>query len=188
MPTGKKVERARIRTLKGDLLAAHKGFTFVELTLVILLLGFILLLTFPNFRGSIAPRDLKKAVLGFVGTLRYTQSQAATTKLKHRLNIDVKENAFWVTVEKEKGKFSRDPSSSGQAIYLPPGVIFLDVVHSERGKVREGNAYVEFSPTGWAEECTIHLKKSEQEVFTIFVNPLGGKVEVAAGYLERVRG
>lgn len=182
------MERARIRTLKGDLLVAHKGFTFVELTLVILLLGFIFLLTFPNFRQSIAPRDFKRAVLSLVGTLRYAQSQAATTKFKHRLNIDVKENAFWVTVEKEKGKFSRDPSSSGQPIYLPPGVIFLDVVHSERGKVREGNAYVEFSPTGWAEECTIHLKKSEQEVFTIFVKPLGGKIEAEAGYLERVKG
>jgi hypothetical protein len=67
-------------------------------------------------------------------------------------------------------------------------MIFLDVYHPERGKVREGNAYVEFSPTGWAEECTIHVKKNEQEVFTIFVNPLGGKIEVAAGYLERVRG
>ena len=185
---GKKVERARIRTLKGNLLVAHKGFTFVELTLVILLLGFIFLLTFPNFRESIAPGDFKRAVLRLVGTLRYAQSQAATTKFKHRLNIDVKENTFWVTVEKERGKFSRDPSPSGQPTYLPPGVIFLDVVHAERGKVREGNAYVDFSPTGWAEECTLHLKKSEQEVFTIFVKPLGGKIEAEAGYLEKVKG
>jgi hypothetical protein len=67
-------------------------------------------------------------------------------------------------------------------------VIFLDVYHAERGKVREGNTYVDFSPTGWAEECTIHLRKSEQEVFTIFIKPLGGKIEVEAGYLERVKG
>ena len=184
----KKVEKEKIRTLKGDLLADKKGFTFLELTLVILLLGFIFLLTFPNFRESIAPRDLKRVVLNLTGTLRYAQSQAGTTKFKHRLNIDIKENAFWVTLEKEKGKFFREPSSSGQPTFLPAGMSFLDVYHPERGKVREGNAYVEFSPTGWAEECTIHLKKGDQEVFTIFVNPLGGKIEVAAGYLEKVRG
>jgi Tfp pilus assembly protein FimT len=160
----------------------------VEFTLVILLVGFIFLLTYPNFREFIAPRDFKSAVLNLAGTLRYAQSQAATTKFRHRLNIDVKENAFWVTVEKEKGKFTRDPSSPGQPTYLPSGVIFLDVYHAERGKVREGNAFVDFSPTGWAEECTIHLKKSEQEVFTIFVKPLGGKIEAEAGYLERVKG
>lgn len=165
-----------------------KGFTLVELMFVLLLLGFMLLLTFPNFREFIAPRDTKRAVLGFVGTLRYAQSQAATTKRKYRLNVDVKENAFWVSMEGEKGKFFRDPSSQGQLIYLPTGVIFLDVYHPERGKVREGDAYVEFSPTGWAEECTIHLQKSEQEVFTIFIHPLGGKFEVIAGYLERLKG
>jgi prepilin-type N-terminal cleavage/methylation domain-containing protein len=185
---GKKVEKAKIRTLKDNSIAGHRGFTLLELTIVIFLLGFIFLLTFPNFRESIAPRDFKRAVLSLAGTLRYAQSQAATTKFKHRLNIDVRENAFWVTVEKEKGKFSRDPSSIGQPAYLPQGVIFLDVYHAERGKVREGNTYVDFSPTGWAEECTIHLRKSEQEVFTIFIKPLGGKIEVEAGYLERVKG
>jgi prepilin-type N-terminal cleavage/methylation domain-containing protein len=178
----------KIRTLKDNLLPGHRGFTLLEMMVVILLLGFIFLLTFPNFRESIAPRDFRKAVLNLAGTLRYAQSQAATTKFRHRLNMDVKENAFWVTVENEKGKFSRDPSPSGQPTYLPPGVIFLDVYHAERGKVREGMAYVDFSPTGWAEECIIHLKKSEQEVFTVFVKPLGGKIEAEAGYLERVKG
>jgi hypothetical protein len=66
-------------------------------------------------------------------------------------------------------------------------VVFLDVYQPERGKVNDGAAYVEFSPTGWAEECTIHIKKSEQEVFTLFIHPLGGKVEVVEGYTERVQ-
>jgi hypothetical protein len=47
---------------------------------------------------------------------------------------------------------------------------------------------VEFSPTGWADECTIHIKKSEQEVFTLFVHPFSGKVEVVDGYSERAKG
>jgi hypothetical protein len=64
----------------------------------------------------------------------------------------------------------------------------LDVDQPERGKVRDGAAYVEFSPTGWAEGCIIHFKRSEQEVFTLFVHPLGGKVEVLNGYLEKGKG
>ena len=183
------MERAKTRTSKGDQRgSSSRGFSFVELLFVLLLLGFMFLLTFPNFRDFIGPRDMKRATLGFVGTLRYAQSQAATTKQTHRLNMDLKENAFWISIEGENGKFFRDPSSQGQPTYLPNGVILLDVSHPERGKVREGTAHVDFSPTGWAEECTIHLKKSEQEVFTIFVHPLGGKVEAIAGYSERVKG
>jgi len=177
-----------MRTSKGDWDACAKGFTFFELMFVFLLLGFMLLLTFPNFREFFPPRNMKRAILGFVGTLRYAQSQAATTKHRYRLNMDVKENAFWITVEEEKGKFVRDSSSHGQPTHLPAGVVFLDVYHPERGKVREGAAYVEFSPTGWADECTIHLQRSEEEIFTFFVHPLGGKVEVVAGYSERLKG
>jgi hypothetical protein len=64
-------------------------------------------------------------------------------------------------------------------------VVFLDVTHPERGKLREGNAHIDFSPTGWADECEVHLGKGEEEVFTIFIHPLGGKAEVSAGYVER---
>jgi len=165
--------------------SGSRGFTLFELTVVILLLGFLFLLTFPNFRALLEPRDAKRAVLGFVGSLKYAQSQAATTKQRHRLNVDLKENAFWVSLEGEKDSFSREPTPMGKPSYLPSGVVFLDVVDPERGKVQKGTGYVEFSPTGWAEECAIHLKKGEEEVFTIFIHPLGGKVEVAGGYLER---
>ncbi len=181
------MEKEKTRISKDDG-RRPQGFTLVELMVVLFFLGFILLLTFPKFRDLLAPGDMKRATLGLVGTLRYAQSQAATTKNFCRLNVDVTEKSFWVTVAGEKGQFSREPSSQGQAAFLPPGVIFLDVDHPERGKVREGTAFVEFSPTGWAEECTIHLQKGEEEVFTIFVHPLGGKIEAVAGYLERVKG
>jgi Tfp pilus assembly protein FimT len=151
---------------------------------VILLLGFISLLTFPNFRELLEPRDVKKTVLRVVGSMKYAQSQAASTKQRFRLNVDLKENAYWVSRQGDKDSFLRDPSPLGNATYLPAGVSFLDVAHPERGKMREGIAYVEFSPTGWADECEIHLARGE-EAFTLFVHPLGGKMEVIAGYVER---
>ena len=179
----KKVARGKIRTSRGN--PRDGGFTLLELMVVYFLLGFILLLAFPNFRDFITPRDMKRAILGFVGTMRYAQSQAAVTKQRHRLNVDMKENAYWVTLEGEKGQYYREPSSQGHPAYLPPGVVFLDITHAARGKIREGSGYIEFSPTGWADECTIHVQRKEGEAFTIFVHPLGGKMELLPGYLER---
>jgi len=179
----KKVEKGKTRTSRGK-----RGFTLFELMVVILLLGFVFFLTLPNFREILEPRDAKRAVLQFAGSLKYAQSQAATTKQRHRLNVDLKENTFWISLEGEKNSFIPDPTPMGKPGYLPSGVIFLDLVFPERDKVREGAGYVEFSPTGWAEECAIHLRRGEQEIFTVFVHPLGGKVEVVAGYAERWRG
>ncbi|NWF56710.1 MAG: hypothetical protein HXY45_18155 [Syntrophaceae bacterium] len=169
-----------MRTSKGSL-----GFTLAELIVVLFLLGFIFLLTFPGFRDLLESRDIKKATVRLAGSLRYAQSQAASTKQRFRLNIDLKENAYWISKEGGKEPFHPDFTPLGKPAPLPAGVIFLDVTHRERGKVREGTAYIDFSPTGWADECEIHLGKGEDEVFTLFVHPLGGKTEVTAGYLER---
>jgi prepilin-type N-terminal cleavage/methylation domain-containing protein len=177
---GRREGRERTRTWSGN-----RGFTLVELMVVVLLLGFILLLTFPNFRDLLEPGNPKRAVLQLVGSLKYARSQAATSKQRHRLNLDLKESAFWISREESGGSFQPDPSPMGKPSYLPPGILFLDVSSPERGKMREGTGYVEFSPTGWAEECAVHLQKGEEEVFTVFVHPLGGKVEVFTGYLER---
>jgi prepilin-type N-terminal cleavage/methylation domain-containing protein len=183
----RKAERATTRILNGRG-GAGRGFTLFELVVVLLLLGFMLLLTFPNFRAVFGPRDMKRAVLGFVGALRYAQSQAAMTKQSHRLMIEVKENAYWISVEQENGEYLRDDSSWGSRRTLPGGIQFMDVTDAEQGKIQEGIAHVEFSPTGWAEQCMIHLKKTDQEVFTIVVHPLGGKIDATPGYLERGKG
>src|SRR5512135_1634486 len=117
----KTVEKARTRTWKDN-----RGFTLFELMVVLLLLGSIFLLTFPNFRQLLEPRDAKRAVLQFVGSLKYAQSQAATTKQTHRLYVDLKENCFWVSREAERDSFSPDSSTLGSPQALPPGVVFLD--------------------------------------------------------------
>ena len=92
-----------MRTSKGS-----PGFSIAELAVILFLLGFIFLLTFPNFRELLEPRDIKRATVRLVGSLRYAQSQAATTKQRFRLNIDLKENAYWVSREGGKDAFLRD--------------------------------------------------------------------------------
>jgi len=110
------VEKERTRISKDS-----PGFTFAELVIVLFLLGFIFLLTFPNFRELLEPRDIKRATLRLTGSLRYAQSQAATTKQRFRLNIDLKENAYWVSRAGEKDTFLRDSSPWEDLTTFLPG-------------------------------------------------------------------
>jgi len=168
--------------------SAPRGFTLLELGIVLLLLGLILTLSLPRIREMIGPQDLPSAIRGLIGTIRYAQSQAAMTKQKYRLNLALRENRYWLSVEGNPGKFLREEGSLGKDQSLPRGVRFMGFLHPLRGKVQDGRVSIEFSPTGWVEECTIHLRQGEKEIFTLFIHPLGGKVEVLAGYGERVRG
>jgi len=115
--------------------------------------------------------------------MRYAQSQAATTKQRFRLNVDLKENAYWVSRQGDKDSFVRDPSPMGNATYLPSGVSFLDVTHPERGKMREGIAYVEFSPR--AGRRMRNPSGPGRRGLHPFCPSPGGKTEVTAGYVER---
>jgi len=177
-----------MKTSRDERVADQKGFTFLELIFVILLLGFLFLLSWPNFQGFPLSGNADQAVLGLTGALRHAQSQAATTKRRHRVNLEIRENAFWISEEKEKKGFFAVSSEYGQPTHLPAGMTFLDIQQPPRGKIREGMGYVEFSPTGWAGECAIHLRRGEEDIFTIFVYPLGGKIEIHSGYVERARG
>lgn len=180
--------KGRIKISKDRLSQGRKGFTLFELTVVIFLLGILFLLTFPNFRDYILPQNIKRATLGFVGAIKYAQSQAATTKRFHRLMIDVKDNAYWVLREEEKGKFFPDPSRYGLPRNLPAGIFFLDIIHQGQGRIEAGKGHIDFSPTGWAEESAVHFKRKDEELFTIFINALGGRVEIYEGYLVRRKG
>lgn len=168
--------------------SSPKGFTLLELGIVLLLLGLILTLSLPQIRQRIGPQDLPSVIRGLIGTIRYAQSQAATTKQRYRLNLDLRENRYWISVEGNPGKFLREEGPEGKDQPLPSAVRFMGFLHPLRGKIQEGLAYIEFSPTGWAEECAIYLRQGEKEIFTLFIHPLGGKVEVLAGYVERARG
>ena len=177
-----------MKTSRGKGLPDKKGFTFLELMLVILLLGFMFLFTWPNFQGLTSVGNTGQAVLELTGALRFARSQAATTKCRYRVNLEIRENTFWISKEKNKKEFAAVSSEYGQRTHLPAGMTFLDIQQPHRGKIREGTAYVEFSPTGWAGESAIHLRRGDEDMFTIFVDPLGGKIEILSGYVERTRG
>ena len=177
-----------MKTSRGESFANKNGFTFLELIFVILLLGFMFLLTWPNLQGLTPWGNADKGLLGLTGALRFAQSQAATNKCRYRLNLEIRENTFWISKEKDKKEFLAVSSDYGQRIHLPPGLAFIDIQQPHRGKIGGGTGFVEFSPTGWAEECTIHLRRGEEDIFTIFLHPLGGKVEILSGYVERTRG
>ena len=177
-----------MKTSRGKRLTDKKGFTFLEMMLVILLLGFMFLFTWPNFQGFTSRGNTRQGILELTGALRFAHSQAATTKCRYRVNLDIRENTFWISKEKDKKEFLVVSSPYGQRTHLPPGLVFLDIQQPHRGKIREGTGHVEFSPTGWAKDCTIHLRRGEEDIFTIFVYPLGGKVEIISGYVEKAIG
>lgn len=160
------------------------GYTLIELSVVLLILGLILSIFLPRFPGM-AGGDLKTTSRKIIGIIQYTYDEAIGRRQVHRLNYDIREGALWVTILKEDGEFVEADPNLFQKISLPRNVLFKDIKTLHAGTVTEGKTFTQFFPAGRVEKTTLHLVGNKNEETTLVINPLTGRVKVYDGYIDR---
>src|SRR5215470_14908347 len=80
---------AIMRISKAGVYRAERGFTMVELTMVLLVLGIIMVLVRPRFAGMLERQHLRSTINVIHGTVRYLQAYSALTKRVYRLTFDL---------------------------------------------------------------------------------------------------
>ena len=161
-----------------------KGYTFIELTVVIFLIGLTLVLTVPRFRYSIVTDDLKATVRRMVGTIRGLKNEAIREHKTYRLHFDLESNRLWV----ESADMTEEEQAEAykKAFQLPEGVRILDVWRRETGKKMAGQTAIHFTKQGYVERSIIHLAAADGREFTLVLSPFLGKVKVHEKYVEVV--
>jgi general secretion pathway protein H len=158
------------------------GFTLLEITVVLFIIGLLLLLAYPKIQ-ALTENSLQSASRRLVGTIQYLYHEAMATHQVRRLSYNLRDGAYQVQATNST-EASITPVSIGGWVRLPQGVSFQDVVTLRQGKVTEGEAFTQFFPAGLVEKTVIHLTDQDQHVFTLDINPLSGRVKVYEGYIE----
>ena len=174
---------------------SERGFTLIELTMVILVIGIVGALVLPRFGGLLDRQQLRRSVNVVRGMVRQLHAKAALTKRVYRLTFDLDEQRLSVcqlqslsptALEDEVCVAESSREMRGYA--LPQAVQLLDVVSSEGTKIHEGAAMTHFHPTGLAEPSVVHLQTPDEAHVTLFIEALAGRVKVVYGYVEREKG
>ena len=183
------------RSKRGLTPLASAGFTLVELTLVILVIGIIGALVLPRFGGLVDRQQVRRTVNVLRGMVRQLHAKAALTKRIYRLTFDLEEQRVTVCYLQsasltESGEISCVAESSREmrGYVMPDAVRLLDVVSSSGEKIRQGTAMTHFHPTGLAEPSVVHLQTPDEAHVTLFIEALAGRVKVVHGYVEREKG
>ena len=175
---------ATIRISKAGVYHDERGFTMVELGMVLLVLGIVMATVMPRFSGTLERQHLRSTINGIHGTVRYLQAHAALTKRIYRLTFDLDRQV--ISVCYFDGDMCRPETSRELRAYaLPPDVHVLDVVSPQGTKTREGEAVTHFHPTGLAEPSVIHLGTNSNQKVTLVIEPLAGRVKVFDDYVEQ---
>lgn len=161
--------------------ACQRGFTLIEITLVMIILGLVAALIVPNIT-NVGGGDIKLESRTLIGHIQAAYNEATFTRTRHRMVFDLDEQRYWTEVEAGTA-YAPVESNFLKRVDLPVNIRFADVMTGPSGKRSEGRAYAHFYPLGRVDFTTIHLETEDGDAMTLLVNPLTGRVKVADGYV-----
>ena len=194
--TGPKNRRLR-RAPRGEVTQARRsarGFTLLELILVLLLISTVLAMAAPSLRGFARGRQTAEAASQLLAMTHWARSQAAAEGRLYRLNVDVQAGAYWLSRQRG-GAFVELDGEYGRHFRLPDGVtVSLETPtggsasnpaghpagHSANGSADDSAAYIQFHPNGRCDEAAIELRGRQGEVFRVTCDSATERFRIAS--------
>lgn len=142
-----------------------RGFTLLELTVVLVILGLLLAVVPPVLSGALESAQNKDAARRVAAALRSARAHAVATYRDATVTLDVDKHRFSV-------------SGSGKVHELPERLVMkVDTVQSE--VIDEGIAAIRFHPDGTSTGGRVTLSQGEDVSFLIDVDWLTGRVRIS---------
>jgi prepilin-type N-terminal cleavage/methylation domain-containing protein len=179
---------------------ARRGFTLVELVMVVLLMGALIMAVFTvGYFTMRDTEDLKSQARALAGFLESVRTNAAVKGRSYAVEYNLNEQYYfaWIppTSEAEAPVSSEDETrQAGAYISLPSrytsanrrefSVWIERISFPDGGSDSSGSVKVEFTPQGGSHWHYIYLRNVRDEYYTIEVNPFTGLAEVFPGELK----
>jgi prepilin-type N-terminal cleavage/methylation domain-containing protein len=159
-----------------------KGFTFIEITVVMILIGVMASISLPKIRHAILTDKLKSSARKMIGLIGSLRNDAIREQKAFYLHVDLEANRFWTDSE---GMLEEERLSANEkAVSLPEGINLLDVWFRGKGKKQDGVVVIRFSKKGYVQESAIHLSSDDGRQFTLLLSPFLGKIKAFEDYME----
>ena len=158
-----------------------KGYTLIEISVVIVLVGVILLMAIPRVRDTITNDRMRSAARHLSGTARELKASAVREQVDHYLHLDLDKRVVWNT----RDDMTADVKTlrRNQARSLPSGVRIADVSLVDVGKKNDGEVIIRFFSQGYVQPAAIHLTDDER-VMTLIFQPFLSTFEVQDKYVD----
>jgi len=184
--------------MRASAATAPAGFTLIEFTIVIALLGVMMLVAAPNFfagnRGDPGTREQMSLWLQLIAEHSSLRGQVVL------LEVDPEEQQLRAVRPSKSAEIDVDADTGGEAVtlveidnaYVPAvfelteDLTFQDVEDAGGVKYTDEKFFVVVYPYGWIDPVTFHLRDQEGS-WTGVVNGITGQIHWQAGYFERLR-
>jgi general secretion pathway protein H len=158
-----------------------RGFTLIEMIVVIVILSGIALLVYPRL-PSVGDGDLRVSARSIAATIRYVEDLAITSRSYYRMRFNLDDATL---VIKQIGFDGSEQTAEDLFLsrkILAEDIRIADVTTSRLGKIATGEVNLDFGPQGLRELVSIHLLSPKGQYYTVQAYPRSGRVKVFDNY------
>jgi len=167
-------------------LGRNKGFTLLELLVVLVLISVVTALAAPRFSAPLGNLQLKTAVKKIAGSLRYARSLAAGEKVSRVCAFDFENQVLIIdsaTAQAESEQSAGDetgaPPASRRITYALPKGVLLKHAFAGDAVVDSGIFQVVFFENGSSSGGDIVIEGENGRAMLIHIDFVTGMVEIA---------
>jgi prepilin-type N-terminal cleavage/methylation domain-containing protein len=159
-----------------------RGYTLIELIVVLVLVGLLGSLTLPRLRQSLLSDDLQGSTRQLAGLMRELRNEAQRQQQDRSLRFDLDAGIFWVEagdMTADERAFARENASS-----LPEGVRISDIWLKSKGVFSGGEVAIAVTRKGYVQPSAIHLADDAGREFTLNFQPFLPKERTYNDYID----
>jgi prepilin-type N-terminal cleavage/methylation domain-containing protein len=172
-----------VRTLSGSITSQYdQGFTLIELTVVILLTGFMLMITLPRLQNIAFSDNLKNTLRTLTSMINELRYQAIRENQEYYLNFDFGTKKFWTDssyLTEEQRTLAKKNS-----VALPSSINVVDITFKDGEVLTAGQVSIGVNKDGYVDPAVIHLGSDDGRQFTFVLRPFLASVNILKDYVK----
>jgi len=163
-------------------LRQDRGFTLIELIIVVSLISIMLFLYIPRFQEAVMFDSTKRVSRWIIGKLQALKESSVNNQKLYVFHIDLDNNRMWVTNELMSEEEKQNAEQQG--FEVPDDINLLDVEYPGKDKMLFGRADIYFYKKGYSDKALIHIEDSSNKQLSFLIEPFLSEVELYEEYVE----
>ena len=160
----------------------HRGFTLIEMVVVLALLALLLAVTLPRLAANPFSDGKRKTSLWLSNAIKELKVKSLQESRNHALHIDIDTGHLWVT---HASMQPEDVATARRAAFtLPAGSLIESVEFPDSAQQTAGQAVIRFSQKGYSQMALIQAKFEDNSRRSFLIEPFLTRVKI---YEEPVR-
>lgn len=161
----------------------NRGFSLLELIIVLVLIGLLLVVSVPTLRNSLIDDPLRSSGRKMIGYISGVRDKAVREQQPYLLYIDLDGNRLWYLREADVKKEEVEPPEKG-LLQLDDSVKLRDVWMKATGTANRGVAEIWVSKQGYLDQTVIHLGNRDGEEVSLRVFSFLPDIKVLDGHYD----